>query len=837
MLRKMLYLYSLLCPATLVRRGDENRSLQSVKDDIEKYVKIVNAIPNDEFYQKSKLNKALVEVYNSEPRYGTYIFNEKQQKMVVDKTYALCNVINCKFALWAVHQTSFFVNSIYTNRVVTEIYNSQSRDEFHESVFKQSLNDFIDQIRDKVVRAISVLTYFFEIYSDSSYYTDFGVLKSLISLNIKIDLMSSRNDDSQTHFKRFARRIVELLLIEIAELQRFLSMNNCDYGTSFDDKNISKIFGLWIALDKTRAEEDFDMFLLKMRNVGLKSDDSLKKCSTRHIFLENIVKIHEEDLISSMIDTQVYNYSNGDDTRTRSVRIEEIRERIEISYDIDVICWYHDFVLSAIVQTLHMFLSYTNNVDENTIQKIREIKRKTLENRNILPAYFVEGINKINNVVGDQSEVGNSTHYLDQLLTRILENFDDIVCARKYLKNIIKENYKYHTPGSPNSSALRNNLSGVDETKNESYTACRFVSYVYAFSFRAQVVINEFNHQLNSKLSKSGRKEIKNIFDTVLNYFLLVYKHEKVNYHFIQIAYNLATILKNQLFNSNVKGEIIFFFERILNIIMTKLDIYRLKYCSYMQNGKYLLYKNINYLKTVTTKTPLEDFMHQFFVIRYRVAYNFKTSNPGDIFHSHNVHLFEIDYLYKTFVQKNRVIALYGNVIKIYWNGQCRSIKNIFSDARKMIFNPQNINALYDVYNKFFLAVIFFEVYDLSLGNDYNTSKEGLKKIMNELKFDECHKIFPVTLTSFISDLNTIFHFSDVEGRSDALSVLKQTRLQIEEKFKESSFVITYNRDNLSFPILLYMMGYNFNTLLHEEIDTTVKEFNTKFQNIYSSGI
>lgn len=848
------YMYLFLCSIAVVRCEDRDNQ-QIIKNKIERFVIILNTNSNDKYYQKSMFIKNIDGEVDTNP-YEIFIYNDP----FVDKAYALYTVINCKFALWVEQEIYRFINNISGLRQDKIAYYNGLYEENYEHTFRDKLNIFINNISHNVLRFINILTYFIEIISDSSYYMDFGVLKSLISLHIKIDLMSFNNDDNQRNLKKLSSEIIKLLLIETTELQRFLSLN-CVGNIVSNDTKISNLFGLWefIAVE-TNNNEFIDQFLTKILHIGLESDKSLNNCSTRQIFLENIIKIPENDLISFIVyKTKVEDHSN-DNTVINSVLIEDIKGRLEISYDIDIIGWYHDSILIAIMKIVYMFVMYSEQYIKETISKIKVINKKIQDNQNVLPAYFIKGFSILNNIDDSKQsqreniklyfiddlrnisyadftfslDFNNFPKYLEQIITRLLNNFDDIICAQNYLKNVRKVNGKYYTPGSQNKNSLLINYTDIDEAKHKYYSACRFVSYVYKYSFRAQDFIDDFDFRVKSKLSKSACKVIRNVFHTISNCCQIVFKYEDANFNFIKMTYDIATLLKNQRFDSNFEKKNLFLFERILNIVMNELNVYRIKYCSHMIDSEYLLVNNIYSVDKMGQNILFQDFIKHFFAIRYRVSRTFKTFKPlnfDQIIDSKNAKYFQINYLYKKFIKKSLVIKLYGDSIKIYWNRRQRSIKNIFLDLGKVILNPQNMYVLYDIYNKFYLSVIFFEVYNF--GKDYNTSKKGLEEMIKELKYDDCYKIFPETMTSFKSDLKTIFHFSDIEDRYEALNVLRQKKLQIEKKFKKSNFVITYNLDRLSLPFLTSIKENNIIKLLHKEIVTNVKKFNKTFYKLY----
>lgn len=823
MLRKCWYLNLFLC--LILIRCESKISHQDIMNNINKYVKILNTNLHNKQYQK------VVQIDYGDKHtspYNVIIYNDTKEESSVDRTYALYTAINCKSAIWFVRKINDFTNEV-------SISDPKTYGNFDdESAFNKKLKHFTHDIRKTVERFTSILTYFHEIISDSSFYMDIGVLKAIMSLNMKIDLMSSRNNDHKTHFNKSEKEIVELLIVEMIELQRFLSVY-CEYNISNNTK-ITELFHVWVFDDGDNSNDvNINTFLSILSNIGLESNNSLENCSAGQILLENIIKICDHDLLSNMISKVTFDKDREDD---KTIKLSQIVDHMVISYDINIIWWYHDLILTTIMKLLcHFALEITQEqfLSDQAILKINDLNNKIHGNYVILPDYFIEGFNSLKNVnknnnqklssysdslynvhinislTEDNISIENVTVCFDQLLNRILHYFDHIICAQKYLKFLRKENDKYYTPGSHNKNTLLSNYTIEEEYKyynrNIRPTACSLVLNLNIISIHSYMCLNE------------GQETIINTFNTISNICVLVIQHETNNWNLIKTAYNIATFLKNQRFDYNGEEEILFLLKRILNIIITELNTYRIKYC-----------RNLLILGVKFKGAHLfHRLMQIFFYERYGTTLSVDVSQLDKIIDPKYVQYFQIDYLYKHFVENSQIIQSYKDVIQVYWNRRLQSIQNIFTNLREMTFNPQNMYSLYDIFNKFYLAVIFYEVTRQVVG-DYDSTMKNLEKLKTKFDFEKCDDAFPDDLISFKTDLKNIFYLTDI--KDEEKSVLHKRISEAADKFKTFNFEINYNALHSSKLSVSFRMNDTFNTLLFDEVDAFVRNFNKEFRQL-----
>lgn len=72
---------------------------------------------------------------------------------------------------------------------------------------------------------------------------------------------------------------------------------------------------------------------------------------------------------------------------------------------------------------------------------------------------------------------------------------------------------------------------------------------------------------------------------------------------------------------------------------------------------------------------------------------------------------FDSHDLYKQYHKKSKLISKYQNIIKIYWKGEKKNIKQLFKHATSQIkFNSRFFYQLYYVIFKFYITAYYFEI-------------------------------------------------------------------------------------------------------------------------------
>lgn len=845
MLRKVVYLYLFLCSIPI----QCNETQELVLKNISRYVTFENVSQRNNYQNAIRIEGKDA---NISP-YDIVLNGHPIQLSNLDKTYAFYIFINCKISLWHIQRISSFIDATPLF-FQYKFQNYDHYDKLYKVKFANDLNSLINDVKTIVVQFISILNDFLDIFVDSSFYMDNSVLKTLVSLKIKIDSMSIINVENPTHFNRSDNDIVQILLEEMNALQRCLPMN-CEYIPY--EMKISQLFGFWIAVNGEESEiENIISFVANIYDSpDLSSANKLKNCSTEKIFLENLGNISSDDYIAKDIGNSIVKI-----TKTETIKIKDLWDLMKKSFNIDVIVWYHDIILTALMKLVYYKANIEGQHTDESIKRITEINKDISESGNNIPEYFVEGFERLKNLERDntnwrsnllqyadsidniqfsKSELINSVSeasYFEMLLGKILNYFDDIKCAHGYLKNVLRENDKYfNKPGITSQLLTRKALVYTEEmieSKHDKSTkACDLLLNMFKLSFRAHIDINAFEA---ASLAMSDDKQIKADFKEIKTVCIAIIKYETYNISLIKMAYNIATILENQRYDSQIKEHELLQFKRILNIIMSELNVYSLKYCS-RSPFYYLLFNNIN-LSTSGNNISLQNSISNLIVNRYNIETDFDIDT---IVRAVDLRYFQINYFYEIYVKNNLIVEYYEDYIKFHWKRQQQSIKNIFSDAMEMTLDPQLIYALYDIYFKFYVGAVYYEMKIVLTENSYENLKAKLNNLNDALQFFDS-AFFPNELSSFVIDLKELLSITSTQKQSvENNEEIEESKVLSAIQMKESAInkqlmkynltILTTKTDDfkrLRILTQLSLRGITPVSLLNYELSSKINEVN-----------
>lgn len=805
-----------------------------------------------------------VTIHKSE-QCNIYMYNHQTKNTQIQEhtTYAFYTAVSCKFADWTINKIYDFIKlSPLLYRHKFENYHQIYKKVFHP-LFEQSIDIFINSINEYIDRFINILNNFLDIYSHSSYYNDTAILKELISLKIKIDLLSKT---SKNNFKtnKSDSSVIRIVLEEMNAFQSFLSMNCKDIKPN---KKNSTFFGYWMTIDDVLIDvSTINNFLYNVHYIKIELNQ--QKCLANQIFLENIVTINSNDPISFDIVNAKIKITN-----TEKISIKNILEQIKVSYDIDIMYWYQDSILTSIVKLLYnkiIKVIKINQLTQELIKKIIEIDSKIFENRTKLPVNLVDGFAFLAKVIkantelikqleGYEKSLGNiefeernststSTKtiiltkrqhdvknfktqlnsctivnvpinlnwddftYLKNLMTKISDNFDDFKCLHHYFKCLHNEHKKYFIPLIENKKLL-----SVKEDSYESDKTCNFILNIYTICYQAITFINGSIHNKSNILNETYFKRTWKIIDDIKDYFLRIIKSNIKNLRFLKMAHDIVILLVN-LRNPSEYHKKKYHLDRVLNVIMTELDYYGIKHCT-SSKFNYLLFANMNFVNFGRSE-KINNFMVKFF--EKVITENIKTNdlNINSKITKKDYEYLSIQYLYDTFIKDSIVFQLYGSYIKVYWKGKKQTIKNVYESSIFSTLNPLNLYALYDIYFKFYAAVLYYEMKEILKKNKVKKLKKGFSKIIKYVpNFHVGY--FPLRLSSFIENIIELLNTPklNMPNENVLLEKILENKKKIDAQFKEFNFCFE------KFTGIKKIK----NTVIHLFTDKALKKINIEF--------
>lgn len=820
MLSMKIYLFLFLCLNLLFK----------VKTEFEinhQYVKIKDS---NNIFIKS------VTIHKSEQCY-VYINNNQTKNIQLQEytVYVFYTTVSCKFADWAINTIYDFIKiSPLLYRYKFENYHHTYQKVFHP-LFEQSMNIFIKTLKEYIDRLINILNNFLDLYSHSSYYNDTTILKELISLKIKIDFLSIKKNQSYFQLNKSDSFVIRIVLEEMNALQRFLSMNCLDIRPN--QKN-STFYGYWITVDDVLTDvSTINNFLYNMRYITLELGQH--KCSITQIFLENIVTITSNDPISHDIANTKIKI-----TGTENISIKNILEQIKVTYDIDLIFWYQDSILTSIIKLIYtkvIKIIKGNQLSQEITSNILEIDSKISENKTKLPVNFVNGFTFLAKVIKTNKELikqledyekslssiefeeqkltskntdtiilGKSQHdanvfktqlkscilvkvksdrnwddfkYLNILMMKILSNFDDFKCFHNYFKFLRNEQEKYFIPFIRNKKLLlldKENSYDFDRT-------CTFILNVYSLCHRGIMFVNGSIDNNSYILNETYFKRTWRIINDIKDYFLRIIKSSTKKLDFLKMAFNIAIILIN-LQNPSEYHNKKYHLERIFHVIMSEINYYGIKHCT-SSKFNYLLFTDINFVH-FSKSEKINNFMNSFFEKIITKNIEIDDLNFESKIKIKNYEYLSVQYLYDTFIKNSTVCKLYGNYINVYWKGKKQTVKNIYENSTFSTLNSLDLYALYDIYFKFYIAVLYYEMKEVLKKNKIKNIKNGFSQILKYVTNFQI-KYFPQELKYFILDIIDLLNTSkDIKSNEHLLmEKILEHKKKIDVQFEKFNFV------------------------------------------------
>lgn len=814
---------------------------------LNRYVKIENS--HGDYLKKVILNnKASFEIT---------LYAPLKEKHKINLSNPFYYVITCMFAQWTINKLYYDILEVTPLFYQRELlFHDEYEDEYTES-FINSLNKFEHTINKFIIRFIYLIYNYFDLNPDSTYYNDNSILKAFVSLKVKM-MFISKNYQTKSHDD-----IIRIFLNEFNALQNFLVINCSDRLIIQNNNNVkfdSQVQGYWIQFYDNRyheysnnenSEHIINDFLSQIQHLYSISEPKVN-CSLTQLLLENIA-------FSSPKNPITFNISNAKlkITNTDIISIKDMLNQVKISYDIEKLFWYQDSVLSAFIKLICSkiinILKSGNYLSETIIDKIKKINN-LINHHKKLPAYLIEGFTILTEVIDkkinaehllfktlqtyhdsfiiilpNENDISSTSYeqnwndylYLEKCMDRIINNFEDFQCFNQSFQYLRDEHDKYYIPliEKKNTFLHINPINGNDQSNLH----CYFVINIYTISFHANIIMNQTSDDTSSNKSflLILRKTIYNIRD----YLVDILKTKTENFDLLQMSYNIVTILVN-LPEKSVKNVPLFPFRRALILIMTELNNYGLKYCISLKFD-FLLHNNIKFMNFSNNPNNKNDKQSILNNLKNIIDNRDKENLIFQKVQENDYNYLNIKFLYDNFIKKSNIIKLHNENIMINWNGRKQTIKCIYKESINIVLNPKCVYAHYDVYFKFFIAVLYLKLKTILDSNETSMKKSLsiLNKDYNINKLDFTIDIFPKELNPLISDIKSFF-ISIVQKSNETLNTeildqLKEKSINIENKFKKYNIFFIYN----SF-MNIKNIHIKLNSL-YDPFKLLIKEFNT----------
>lgn len=716
--------------------------------------------------------------------------------------HAFYTTVSCKFSQWTIHQVYGLLKLV----PLFDRNNGRSIDDGAlVAPYKESISTFKTVVDKYVDRFVRILNDILDTNSDVLYYSDTTILKTLVSLQVHTHyapLQNERSDDD-AHVLPAIRSI----LSDMTALQRFRLMNCSETPSDSDNSHLS---GYWIRFDG--AAVDIEEFLSGMEKT--KSEPSAPlACSVTQTLLENFVTLSTNDEISlDILNAEVM------DTKTNKISVREILKRIEKEHDVEMISSYQNSVLTTIIKIISSnimrFLQepivYSAEISECTVL-INQINT-TISKITYLPLCLVNGFTILNAALKisqtdikesytslsstglgeielSVTNVKNEMIYLRKMFHVLSHNINDLQCVRQYFKCLYDEHKRYHVPFIEDENNFRPIV--LADKMHSSENLCNFIISIYWMCLQCFLPSNSCTNNEKSTDKTNNCQKVWELINTVKTYFLLIIKNETDDLGFLQMSYNIAMVLVN-IRQPSKNSNNFFGLQKSLEVIMSHLYSIELKYCT-SENSNLLLFYNIKFMKF----DLIQQSIHSFFEKNLR-CYEPSHILSLDVQPSYN-NFISVAYLYNRSIELSDFFKKYENNIRIYWEGTLKTVKNIFKEFLDFSLNPKNVYALYDIYFKFNITAVYYEIINIldTYEKDQNFINVVFKKVPLILTYFEYNN-FPKELKQFILNIKTLYDIQlPVKGASSIIDRRNINRQIIDEQLGAFNIVITKNSSNM----------------------------------------
>lgn len=663
--------------------------------------------------------------------------------------------------------------------------------------------------------------------------------------------------------------VICAVLEGLISVRRYMAVN-CRQPDIDSNRLPSQLFGYWIppySDDQLSMDSSFIEHYLRIIGCVVKSMASSvsvpDSCIASQTLLKNFIKKCVYRPYSLNIqNSKIYVIGNGSEPN-RYTTLGEMHKRIEVSYDVELMYWYQHFVVSAIMKHLFIEVAAALNRDGALIEKTAVLVQKETVHMSKdefnVPARIIEGfkiltatneirnstdefIHRFNDYQQSLSDVelvydnySGETSYdsakdeLDvqkrvyKFIQLILQHLDDFKCFQRHFKVVSHEHERYYMPFMGDKQILVSNTGDTGDDTG----VCDFVRNIYSAVYQ----ILKFLKGNDSITDESDllNSDIWDIVSSIKDYFIAVIESNTKDVDMLRMAYNIAIILVKVKARSNY---IVRFFKisRILSLIMAELDGYFMKHCT-SYDTKLLLINNAIFFD-IFDKEFIKEFAIEYF---HHIVPNFETK-----FDSRYNYL-DVYHLYFTFVSDAPVFELYGNRVKFYWERNVQNVKTFLKFlAENIVINPYWLFAFYDIYLKFYIAVFYFEMWQVMQNTNLDNIKAGFKTLKLCLRvIDYDH--FPSELRPLINDINQLYVLSIGKLSDDYLSVMTKMKTNIDQQFRKFNFIFTEKPTSQRSRRNIFLFGNDFIylpsseeklRLLNNDFIVHVKNFNNHVLNL-----
>lgn len=536
-------------------------------------------------------------------------------------------------------------------------------------------------------------------YSSPTYYFNVTIIRALANIYIKLNFLANNKGDV---FKRNEITVIQSIVEELYSIQSYLAANH-PYGIESPHDND----------ESTKSNDVISGFLVVVNNMI--PDLNYPACDIKQTLLANIVTLPPEDIVSRRI-----LQSSIELAQNKKVKIFDLSQIMILKLDPDLMCLYQDAIMMAFMKLLYDLIIIKNephifkNYSKTHVFHLMDLVISQIgKNYKLFPALMVDGFDILTHII-----VGGPTYYVEpehiiyhklidtidlyeetsfekfilllfqetsfmKILSKILNNINDFKCFHESVKyrKIKHENHYIK---------VFQTINHITDTKFESKDVCKFVYNIFSFCY-------------NALMKPKGKVEYTDL-SIITEYISVILKFNKVNLNLYNTCLNIAIILVNKPLKMKT-SEV----ENIFNVIIAKLNIFGTKHCN-PKEFKFLFNSIIEYNEQKNNEN-----------IKEYIKIIYSNYNPGNQI---PINYLDIQFIKQNYIITSDCIVNYGKNVKFFWKWNVLSISEVYMSYDILNLNPDDLNAFYNIYFKFYIAIVFYTFKEYFIGSNETTENK-----------------------------------------------------------------------------------------------------------------
>lgn len=736
-----------------------------------------------------RLSLTTTAVYINNKVYEIFIYDpvERPAQNFYDNTLAAFHgCVDCKFAAWTRDELIKFVRNVplLHNWQFIHVYNDVIR-----LILEKSFG-FINLISKYIGRFINIQLTLLKIYGHDPF-IDTTAAKSLLSLSFEINYLRIlycfdeencgdddeldhrvEDEDDENHTKGSDDVVVRDFLEIINGLQRFIYANCAIPSEPVYDDTVKALYGYMTGIPIS-DDVDIDDFLEDISPMNLESCNS---CGVNQMLLINAV--------TERLGNIKWTTTHGD------VSFKKAVDGVQQSNDLEIVFWYQGMLLKTIMKLLfkktsqyfkktmaypqelfdkfnsmyseifsdtsglpevltQFFKLMLSNTD-NVFSKVMVIDRYTkslsniilVEDPNSVSVDFVERV--VETYSADEHHDGYAGCALDEFLLQLRLIDGDLKCFLRLFEFLHNDYNRYFTPFNKNTEKMslflqqffvqspeqiREQKRERDICKYPNNIRCTYVIDLYHFCFEILITLNSMIGVQNNETNNLYFSQAESMLKSIKTHIIFVINHSW-NYSLFKTIYNIVPLLETLgeklLHERRLNG-----LKRLVNLIMTELNVFGLEYCT-PPDYNFLLFNNIDFGKVGKTSTEIRSEINE-------IMDQMRTDGVKQQYLSVNTFL-------RVYEDMSPYFASYDQIILIDWKGEQKNIGELYCTS------PLHLYTFYGIYFKFSIAALFYELNDIH--KKKKISQTNCATFYNVLLETPLFFKFPGRFRKIIDDVN-----------------------------------------------------------------------------------